>query len=133
LLVAEGLVKRYGGNYALDGFDLEVQPGEVVGLVGRNGTGKTTFVEVVTGLVRPEAGRVRVAGVDALTGSRQSRQARRLIGVAPQELELYPSLTVREHVRLFGALAGIGRRALAGVVNCGRRVHDPLPGRARRP
>ena len=59
-LVAEGLVKTYNGTRALDGFTLAVAPGEIVGLTGRNGAGKTTFVEVVSGLVRPEAGRVRV-------------------------------------------------------------------------
>jgi ABC-type branched-subunit amino acid transport system ATPase component len=64
MLEAMGLVKRYGGRAALAGFDLEVRAGEIVGLVGHNGAGKTTFVEVVTGLVRPDAGRVRVGGVD---------------------------------------------------------------------
>lgn len=117
MLVAEGLVKRYEGRPALDGFDLEVSSGEVVGLVGRNGAGKTTFVEIVTGLVRPDAGRVRVAGVDALAGPHESRKARGLVGVAPQELALYPALTVKEHLRLFGALAGVGRRTLGRAVS----------------
>lgn len=55
MLVAQGRVKRYGSRCALDGFDLEVLPGEIVGLIGHNGAGKSTFVEVVTGLVRPDA------------------------------------------------------------------------------
>jgi len=104
VLAAEGLVKRYGAKNALDGFELAVRPGEIAGLVGHNGAGKTTFVEIVTGLVRPDAGRVFVDGVDAL---RNSRQARRLIGVAPQEQSLYVSATVRDNLRLFGALAGL--------------------------
>ncbi|WP_182875847.1 ABC transporter ATP-binding protein [Microbispora sp. H10670] len=104
MLVAEGLVKRYGRRSALDGFDLAVASGEIVGLIGHNGAGKTTFVEVVTGLVRPDAGRVRIAG-----GS--GRAVRRLLGVAPQEFALYSGVSVRENLRLFAGLAGLrGRR-----------------------
>jgi len=109
MLKAQELVKRYGTCRALDGFDLTVEPGEVAGLIGHNGAGKTTFVEVVTGLTRPDAGRVSVGGVDV---RRDPRAARRLIGVAPQELALYVSATVRDNLRLFGALAGLRRRAL---------------------
>jgi len=108
MLIAQGLVKRYGGRRALDGFDLEALPGEIVGLIGHNGAGKSTFVEVVTGLVRPDAGTVRVGGVDVL---RDRRAARALTGVAPQELSLYASATVRDNLRLFAALAGLRRRA----------------------
>ena len=82
MLVASGLVKRYGTRPALDGFDLTVAPGEIVGLIGPNGAGKTTFVEIVSGLVRPDAGTVLVGGRDAL---RSGRAVRRLAGVAPQE------------------------------------------------
>jgi ABC-2 type transport system ATP-binding protein len=114
MLSAHGLVKRYGTRRALDGFDLTVRPGEIVGLVGRNGAGKTTFVEVVTGLVRPDAGQVTVAGVDSL---RERRSARRLLGVAPQEQALYLPATVREHLRLFGALAGMRGRALRAAID----------------
>lgn len=110
MLEVTSLTKAYGAIRALDGFDLTVRAGEIVGLVGRNGAGKTTFVEVVTGLVRPDSGRVRVAGVDAL---REPRAARRLLGVAPQEQALYLPATVREHLRLFGALAGMRRARVA--------------------
>ncbi|OPG11876.1 ABC transporter [Microbispora sp. GKU 823] len=104
MLVAEGLVKRYGRRSALDGFDLAVASGEIVGLIGHNGAGKTTFVEVVTGLVRPDAGQVRIAG-------RSGRAVRRLLGVAPQEFALYNGVSVRDNLRLFAGLAGLrGRR-----------------------
>lgn len=109
MLVAEGLKKSYGCRRALDGFDLAVQAGEVAGLVGHNGAGKTTFVEVATALVRPDAGRVSIAGIDAL---RDPLAARKLLGVAPQEQALYVSATVRDNLRLFGALAGLHRREL---------------------
>jgi ABC-2 type transport system ATP-binding protein len=114
VLKAQELVKRYGTCRALDGFDLTVEPGEITGLIGHNGAGKTTFVEVVTGLTRPDAGRVSVGGVDVL---RDPRAARRLIGVAPQELALYVSATVRDNLRLFGALAGLRRRELDRAVD----------------
>ncbi|KAA9158630.1 ABC transporter ATP-binding protein [Amycolatopsis acidicola] len=109
MLQVEGLRKRYGGRLALDGFDLTVEPGEIAGLIGHNGAGKTTFVEVVTGLVRPDSGLVLVGGRSA------GRAARAKIGYAPQELALYPSLTVRENMRLFAALAGAGKRAITDL------------------
>jgi ABC-2 type transport system ATP-binding protein len=102
MLIAEGLAKRYGAVRALDGFDLSVGPGEVTGLIGHNGAGKTTFVEIVTGLVRPDAGRVTLGGA---------------FGVAPQEPALYPSATLAENLRLFGALAGLRRPALRRAVS----------------
>ncbi|HEX5115651.1 MAG TPA: ABC transporter ATP-binding protein [Pseudonocardiaceae bacterium] len=113
MLTVTGLIKRYGARAALDGFDLTARPGEIVGLVGRNGAGKTTFVDVVTGLVRPDAGQVTVAGVDAL---RDRRAVRRLVGVAPQDQALYLPATVREHLRLFGSLAGLRAGALRAAI-----------------
>uniref|UniRef100_A0AAU3I793 ABC transporter ATP-binding protein n=1 Tax=Streptomyces sp. NBC_01393 TaxID=2903851 RepID=A0AAU3I793_9ACTN len=113
MLIAEGLVKRYGSRHVLDGFDLAVPAGEIVGLIGHNGAGKTTFVEIVAGLVRPDAGRISIAALDVL---REGRAARRLLGVAPQELALYGSVTVRENLRLFAGLAGLrGRREGAEI------------------
>lgn len=114
MLMAEGLVKAYGKCRALSGFDLTVEPGEITGLVGHNGAGKTTFVEVVTGLVRADAGRVSVAGIDI---RRDPRGSRRLLGVAPQELALYVSATVGDNLRLFAALAGLRRAALRRAVD----------------
>ena len=113
MLVAEGLEKRYGSCRALDGFDLTAEAGEIVGLIGHNGAGKTTFVEVVTGLVRPDAGRVSVGDVDV---RRDPRWARRLLGVAPQEVALYVSATVQDNLRLFAALAGLRGRAVHRAV-----------------
>jgi ABC-2 type transport system ATP-binding protein len=113
-LHAEALVKKYGAKRALDGFELSVAAGEIVGLVGPNGAGKTTFVEIVTGLVRPDEGRVTVNGVDVAASP---RLARAQAGVSPQETALYPAATVREHLRLFGGLAGLRRAALRTAVD----------------
>src|SRR5260370_30742943 len=99
MLVAAGLVKRYGTTAALDGFNLDVGAGEIVGLIGHNGAGKTTFVEIVTGLVRPDSGLVRIGGVNAL---RDQRAPPRMIGVAPQEQALYLSAAAPDHLRFFG-------------------------------
>ncbi|WP_406492329.1 ABC transporter ATP-binding protein [Streptomyces sp. NBC_00846] len=110
VLEVTGLTKRYGDVEALGGFTLSVAPGEIVGLVGHNGAGKTTFVEVVSGLIRADGGTVSVAGHDPHT-------ARHLVGVSPQHLALYPSFTVREHLKLFGGLSGLRRGALSDAVD----------------
>ena len=107
MLSAHALVKRFGAATALDGFDLDVGRAEITGLIGHNGAGKTTFVEVVSGLTRPDSGRVSIGGADAL---RQPRRARRLLGVAPQESALYAAATVRDNLCLFAGLAGLSRR-----------------------
>ncbi|MGX6606773.1 ABC transporter ATP-binding protein [Micromonosporaceae bacterium Da 78-11] len=110
MLEASELTKRYGPVNALDGFSLRVAAGEIVGLVGHNGAGKTTFVEIVSGLIRPDSGTVTING-------RPPAQARGQVGVTPQHLGLYPSGTVREHLRLFGRLAGLRRAALTGAID----------------
>jgi len=110
VLEALGLAKHYGPVAALDGFTLSAQPGEIIGLVGHNGAGKSTFVEIVSALVRPDRGTVTVDGLPP-------GRARGLVGVAPQHLGLYPSVTVREHLRLFGRLAGLRGGALAGAID----------------
>jgi ABC-type multidrug transport system ATPase subunit len=120
MLFAKGLVKRYGQRRALDGFDLAVAAGEIVGLIGHNGAGKTTFVEIVSGLIRQDAGEVRIGLPDTRLPARATR---RLLGVAPQELALYNTVTVWENLRLFAGLAGLrGRHAEAAIT----RVLDEL-------
>ncbi|GGM42576.1 hypothetical protein GCM10011608_29030 [Micromonospora sonchi] len=105
VLAAVDLRKRYGDVQALDGFCLTVAAGEVVGLVGHNGAGKTTFLEMVASLIRPDSGRITIDGADPM-------QSRGLVGICPQHIALYPSATVREHLQLFGGVNGLRRRAL---------------------
>ncbi|HEX8078658.1 MAG TPA: ABC transporter ATP-binding protein [Jatrophihabitans sp.] len=95
---------------ALDGFSLQVASGEIVGLVGHNGAGKTTFVEIASGLVRQDSGTLTING-------RLPAQARGQVGVTPQHIGLYPSITVREHLDLFGRLAGLRREALTNAID----------------
>jgi len=113
MLRAQGLVKRFGAQTALDGFGLTVAPGEIVGLIGHNGAGKTTFVEIAAGLVRPDAGTVEIAGFDV---RRHPGAARARLGLAPQQLALYPTATVRDNLAVFGGLAGLRRRALRDAI-----------------
>lgn len=113
-LITEGLVKRYDDVLALNEFSLTAHRGEIVGLLGANGSGKTTFVEVVAGLVRPDAGSVRVVGVDML---RSPRIARQFLGCAPQEVAMYFSATVKENLQLFGGLIGLRRATLRAAID----------------
>ncbi|SRR5579883_1137188 len=103
LLVAQGLVKRYGSFAAVAGIDLTLYAGEVFGLLGPNGAGKTTTVGMLTGVLRPTAGVVRIAGLDL---QREATAVKRLIGYVPDEPYLYDGLTGREFVTLMGRLYG---------------------------
>lgn len=109
MLAVEAVRKSYGHLVALEGVDLTVGAGEIVGLVGPNGAGKTTLVSIIAGLRRADSGSVRVGDVDV---GRHRGQVGRLIGLAPQELAIYPRLRVRENLVLFGELAGLRREAL---------------------
>jgi ABC-2 type transport system ATP-binding protein len=140
LLEATGVVKRFGDTVALDGFDLAVEAGEIAGLVGHNGAGKSTFARVTAGLVTPDAGTVRVDGMNA---SRAADRVRPILGLAPQELALYPTATARENLFAFAGLYGLRRRdarrridQLADELVLGdvldRRVRDLSGGQQRR-
>jgi ABC-2 type transport system ATP-binding protein len=106
-VVAEGLVKRYGKVTALDGVDLAVPEGSVLGLLGPNGAGKTTTVRVLTTLLRPDAGRARVAGIDVLE---DPHEVRRQIGLSGQYAAVDEYLTGFENLDMVGRLYHLGRR-----------------------
>jgi ABC-2 type transport system ATP-binding protein len=104
-IAAEGLVKIYRSRKsevrALDGVDLEVQEGTVLGLLGPNGAGKTTTVRILTTLIRPDAGHATVAGFDVV---RQAQQLRSVIGLSGQYAAVDENLTARENLWMFGRL-----------------------------
>ncbi|MET8026456.1 ATP-binding cassette domain-containing protein [Streptomyces avermitilis] len=100
-IVVEGLRKRYGDKAALDGLDLTVARGTVHGLLGPNGAGKTTAVRVLTTLLRPDEGRVEVAGCDVL---RRAYDVRLRIGLLGQHAALDEELGGRQNLELFGRL-----------------------------
>ena len=99
----EGLSKRYGSVLALDGLDLEVRRGETLGYLGPNGSGKTTTIRLLLGLLRPSAGRAEIFGMDC--GSRPREVHARLAHV-PGEAELWPALTGAETLHLLGRVQG---------------------------
>ncbi|MGH2851979.1 MAG: ATP-binding cassette domain-containing protein [Solirubrobacteraceae bacterium] len=100
-ILAEGLVKRFGKTLALDGLDLEVAHGTVLGLLGPNGAGKTTAVRIFTTLLEPDSGRAEVAGLDCV---RDANQLRTQIGVAGQYAAVDELLTGRENLEMVGRL-----------------------------
>jgi ABC-2 type transport system ATP-binding protein len=104
---AHGLRKAFGKVQALDGLSLTVPTGSVLGLLGPNGSGKTTTVSILATSLRPDAGRATVAGLDVVT---QAAQVRRVIGLAGQFAAVDPNLTGRENLRLIGRLSRLGRR-----------------------
>jgi ABC-2 type transport system ATP-binding protein len=99
----EGLRKRYGEVVAVDGVNLTVNRGEVFGILGPDGAGKTTTLETIEGLRKPDAGEIEVAGYDAI---RESGDLKRIIGVQLQSTALFENLTVRETLKLFADLYG---------------------------
>jgi ABC-2 type transport system ATP-binding protein len=106
-ILVEGLHKRYGEVVALDGVDLAVPEGTVLGLLGPNGAGKTTAVRVLTTLTKPDAGRAQVAGLDVV---REPARVRTLIGLAGQYAAVDGNLTGRENLVLVGRLNHMSRR-----------------------
>jgi len=103
LLAMEGLTKDYEAFRALDGLNLTVAPGEVVGLLGPNGSGKTTALRLALGFLRPTAGRASIAGFDCWA---ESVEARKRVTYLPGELRLYESMTGRQLVHFLGKLRG---------------------------
>ena len=100
-IYAEGLVKTFGQVRALDGVDLEVPEGTVLGLLGPNGAGKTTAVRVLTTLLQPDSGTARVAGIDVLD---RPNDVRRSIGLSGQFAAVDEYLTGRENLQMVGQL-----------------------------
>lgn len=104
---ARGLVKHYGGVTALDGIDITVPRGSVLGLLGPNGAGKTTAIRILTTLLRPDAGTAEVAGIDVL---KNPREVRRNIGLSGQYAAVDEYLTGFENLDMIGRLYHLGRK-----------------------
>ena len=109
VLQISGLFKKFGLTIAVDGIDLEVHEGSFYGIVGPNGAGKTTLLSMATGLLRPDAGTVRVNGVDVWSNP---DEAKRLIGVLPDRLRLFDRLTGAQLLHYAGTLRGLGSKTV---------------------
>jgi ABC-2 type transport system ATP-binding protein len=100
----ESLEKRFGDTVAVRDVSFCVEPGEIVGLIGPDGAGKTTTMRILCGLVRPDGGKTRVAGFDSL---REPGGVKEHVGYMPQRFSLYPDLTVAENMQFFADLFGV--------------------------
>ena len=130
-MTVRGLRKSYGARVVVDGLDLDVPAGEIVGLIGANGAGKTTTVECIQGLRKPDSGRLRVLGFDPVT---QAGQLRPLVGSQLQSSALPDRLRVAEALDLFGtARARDGGELLEqfGLTQRRRSVFSSLSGGER--
>jgi ABC-2 type transport system ATP-binding protein len=103
-LVVEGLEKSFGDLVVLRGLSLQVQPGRILGFLGRNGAGKTTTMRCIFGLLDQDAGTIRYGGQEL------TRPIRRAFGYMPEERGLYPKMSIITQLVHFGRLAGMGRR-----------------------
>ncbi|MBP3961550.1 ATP-binding cassette domain-containing protein [Paenibacillus lignilyticus] len=103
---AQGLVKTFGDNRAVDGVDLQVRTGSIYGVLGPNGAGKTTTIRMLATLLRPDAGSARIFGHDVV---KESQIVRQLIGVTGQYASVDESLSATENLIIFSRLLGLGR------------------------
>ncbi len=106
-VTVRGLVKHYGETKALDGVDLDVREGTVMGVLGPNGAGKTTLVRILSTLIQPDAGRATVSGYDVV---RQPRQLRRVIGLTGQYASVDEKLPGWENLYMIGRLLDLPRK-----------------------
>ncbi|MYN02431.1 ATP-binding cassette domain-containing protein [Pseudoduganella sp. DS3] len=127
LIDLRAVSKRYGAVQAVDGIDLSVGRGRMVGLIGHNGAGKSTLFKMMLGLIEPSAGEVRICGV--ATGDAGFRDVRRRIGYLPESFVAYDNLTGLELLHLFADLKKVARSACGNVLErvglaaaAGRRV-----------
>ncbi len=103
-IAIEHLSKAYGRIRALSNISFEIAPGEVIGLLGPNGAGKTTLMKILTGYLEPDAGDVRIHGIDVLA---DPLAAQRRIGYLPESAPLYGEMLVQEYLEMMAAMRGV--------------------------
>ena len=145
LIQAQGLHKSFGDNHAVNDVSLHIAAGEIYGLVGSDGAGKTTTLRLLVGALHADAGQIEVGGYDV---RKQVEQARSQIGYLSQRFSLYEDLTVLENIRFFAEVRGlsskewlprsmeilefVGLSAVRWFVRRGRRAVELSVGRRRR-
>jgi ABC-2 type transport system ATP-binding protein len=113
-LVARGLTKNYGRHAAVNGVDVQLQQGEVLGLLGVNGAGKSTTLNLLTGNLIAHSGSVTICGVDLL---RDPVKAKKHLGYLPEVAPLYPDMTVDDYLRFAAQLHGVAKNNLATALD----------------
>ncbi len=101
MILAEGLTRTFGDKVALADLSLRVEPGEILGFLGPNGAGKSTTVKILTGMIRPTAGRAEVAGFDVIA---HPLEVKRRIGYVPESGAMYDNLSAAEYLELVACL-----------------------------
>jgi ABC-2 type transport system ATP-binding protein len=117
ILEVEELVKKYGDFSAVKCISFKVEEGEIFGLLGPNGAGKTQSISMITGVIPPTSGTVRISGHDIL---KEPQVVKQQTGLVPQDLALYPTLSARANLMFFGRIYGLGGKELR------QRVDDVL-------
>ena len=110
----EGVTKRYGDVLAVDNMSFAVKPGEILGFLGPNGSGKTTTVRLINGVIYPESGSIRVAGLDT---RKDGEAIRARSGVLTESAQLYESMTVEENLRFFAELYNVEQKKVASRID----------------
>jgi ABC-2 type transport system ATP-binding protein len=125
VIVADHLTKRYGRRLAVDDVSFEVGAGEVLGLLGPNGSGKTTILRILTGYLHASAGRALIAGFDVVE---QGLEARRRIGYVPEDVPLYAYMRVDEFLAFMGRMRGLASPQLRDAIDttCARLSIDEV-------
>ncbi len=114
MIHVEDLQKTYGSLRAVDGISFEVPEGQLFGFLGPNGAGKTTTLSMVSGLLKPDSGRVSIAGMDVWS---EPKKAKRILGLVPQDLALYEELSARENLMFWGSLFDLPKAQLKANID----------------
>jgi ABC-type branched-subunit amino acid transport system ATPase component len=131
LLEAKSIEAGYGASQVLFGIDVDIRPGEVLALLGRNGMGKSTLLKVLTGTLSPMRGSVHFGGA-AIGGHKPDAIARRGVAIVPEGRHVFPNLSVDEHLRAFARPRRAARRAGPSrrCTGCSRASRSARPTRA---
>ncbi len=113
MLSVEHLTKKFGGTTAVDDVDFTIHPGEIFAMIGPNGSGKTTIVKTIAGLLRPTDGRILVNGIDV---SENPVAAKAVIGYIPDDPVVWPAMTGEEFLHFSGALWGLDEKTRAARI-----------------